>query len=110
MIEAIGRLRLRLPVDEFWELTLAQLYAMFEQYEIERDFALVLNARLMWASFASMGSKKKGGGRWSLRDFMPKRMRTRKTQTADPNDVEGLLAMAKHLNAMSGGRDLTGKK
>lgn len=85
---------------------------MSKSYGEEREFLITLNAREMWAAFASNGSKKRGGGKWSLRDFLPERRAAAaggKSQ-GPPKTVEHLVAMAKHLNAMWGGTDLTKKK
>lgn len=58
----------------------------------------------MWAVFVAMGREKKGGGEWKIEDFMPKEKKLTARSTED------LIAMAKHLNAMMGGRDLTKKR
>lgn len=51
--------------------------------------------------FTAMGLKKMGGGDWKVEDFMPEQKKLTARSTED------LIAMAKHMNAMMGGRDLT---
>lgn len=78
---------------------------MLDQFARDREFDMTLNARTMWAAFAASGAKKKGGGNWSLRDFLPPFKRRQKAVV--PKPTEELVAMARHLNKMHGGTDLT---
>lgn len=61
---------------------------------------MTLNARSMFAVFAASGSKKRGGGSWSIKDFLPQSIiaKWRKQQRA--KSPEELLAQAKHITAM----------
>lgn len=63
---------------------------------------MALNARIIWAVLSASGAKKKGGGKWSLKDFMMQR-RQKRVAAKSPED---LLAMAVHLNKQLGGKDL----
>lgn len=85
-------------------MTVAQLVAHIDRWEEEREFEVALNARIMYAVVVSSGAKKRGGGKWSLKDFLlPSRREREGRGQGRPKPVEQLVTVAKQLNAMWGG-------
>lgn len=74
--------------------------ALIDQHEREREFEMTMNARLMFAAFAASGAKKKGGGSFSIKDFLPQSIVAKWRKQKAPKSVHELAAQAKHLNTM----------